>query len=581
MTISSFCPVVLRSLTAAVLFTAAVFFSVAQPARAQVEEFTCGANHFDSDDGCDCGCAVADPDCGTAPADRRLCEFAHCASGQVPTAADPALCEPDVCGNGYVGDDEVCDDGDTTDEGGCFADCTGVVGGFLCGDEGQGCRRERCGDGVRTLSERCDDGNETNGDGCDELCVDEPGFICFDNFPCRQTFCGDFFVEIDFTSKSGESCDDGNSTSGDGCDPTCEAEPGFFCDPFGAGCFAVECGNGIVEGDPFAGLGESCDDQNDVAGDGCDNCVAEPGFTCFNGPCHRVRCGDSIVDNDGFQSFEQCDDGDALGNDGCSAACALEQGFDCFSVPVGTDCIEIVCGDGVQSFDQFGIFEACDDGNDDSGDGCDGECRFVEAGFICEAPGELCREPVCGDGQRDGDGFQFFEECDDSNTNNGDGCSAVCTAESGFECPEEGEACVPLPPGWTCALAFFDTSDGCDCGCGALDPDCESDNANACNFNHCFDDPNDALDPCDPTQCVTEEEAEEPRCDLPGEGEGESGEGEGEGDGDDDDTPPTCANASSSSSALVGLVLLLRSLKLRRGARPRDPNRGDRPRAAC
>ncbi len=543
------------------LITAAVFFLAAPDARAQVEDFTCGDNHFGTNDGCDCGCAVADPDCGAVPIDRRLCEFEHCVTGEVPTEADPALCETDVCGNGYVGDDEACDDGDTTDDGGCFGDCTSVVGGFLCGDEGQGCRSERCGDGLRTLSERCDDGNEDNGDGCDDTCTDEPGFICFDGFPCRRTFCGDFFVEIDFTSKSGESCDDGNSNPGDGCDPQCEAEDGFFCDAFGGGCFPVECGNGIIEGDPFSGLGESCDDQNDVAGDGCDDCVAEPGFTCLNGPCHRVQCGDGIIDFDGFQSFEQCDDGDGLGNDGCSASCSLEQGFDCFNVLPGEDCIEIVCGDGVQSFDQFGIFEACDDGNDQSGDGCDGQCQFVEFGFICETPGELCREPVCGDGQRDGDGFQFFEECDDGNDLSGDGCSSSCSAEEGFECPTEGEACVPLPPGWTCQLAFFDSGDGCDCGCGAVDPDCESNSLNACNFNHCFDDPNVAVDPCDASQCITEEEAEEPRCDLPNEGEGE---GEGESGDDDDDTPPTCANASATSSALAVFALLLRKVRRRR-----------------
>ena len=50
---------------------------------------------------------------------------------------------------------------------------------------------------------------------------------------------------------SGEVCDDGNTTSGDGCS---------------ADCSTVEfCGDGVV--DP--GLGETCDDGNNVGGDGC------------------------------------------------------------------------------------------------------------------------------------------------------------------------------------------------------------------------------------------------------------------------------------------------------------------------
>ncbi len=48
---------------------------------------------------------------------------------------------------------------------------------------------------------------------------------------------------------------------------------------------------------------------------------------------------------------------------------------------------------------------------------------------------------VCGNGKREG-----AEECDDLNTNPGDGCSATCTVESGWECdssdPNEASLCV-------------------------------------------------------------------------------------------------------------------------------------------
>src|SRR4051812_11950551 len=97
--------------------------AAAAPAQAQVDPaFTCDASHFDTHDGCDCGCGAVDPDCGAAPVDIRLCAFDACAAaGQVVSAADTSLCEDDVCGNGYAGPDEICDDGGDAD-GGCTDD---------------------------------------------------------------------------------------------------------------------------------------------------------------------------------------------------------------------------------------------------------------------------------------------------------------------------------------------------------------------------------------------------------------------------------------------------------------------------
>ncbi len=41
--------------------------------------------------------------------------------------------------------------------------------------------------------------------------------------------------------------------------------------------------------------------------------------------------------------------------------------------------------------------EACDDGNEVSGDGCSADCKGIEPGFHCRAPGRRC-VPICGDG---------------------------------------------------------------------------------------------------------------------------------------------------------------------------------------
>ncbi len=92
-----------------------------------------------------------------------------------------------------------------------------------------------------------------------------------------------------------------------------------------------QCGNGVVD------TGETCDDGNNVNGDGCDaSCLLEAG------------CG-----NGGLDAGEICDDGNNVSGDGCSASCNSDES----------------CGNGV-----LDTGEACDDGNIIDGDGCDASC---------------------------------------------------------------------------------------------------------------------------------------------------------------------------------------------------------------
>ncbi|MEE9296536.1 MAG: DUF4215 domain-containing protein [Phycisphaerae bacterium] len=64
-----------------------------------------------------------------------------------------------------------------------------------------------CGNGVTNTGEECDDGNTTDGDGCNAICAIE--------------FCGDGTVNNSGT----EQCDDGNTANGDCCDGNCIREP--------------------------------------------------------------------------------------------------------------------------------------------------------------------------------------------------------------------------------------------------------------------------------------------------------------------------------------------------------------------
>jgi cysteine-rich repeat protein len=94
----------------------------------------------------------------------------------------------------------------------------------------------RCGDKViePTLGEVCDDGNTSSGDGC--------------RSDCRKTeVCGDGILD------AGEACDDGNTLSNDRCPSDCQVQL----------VIPLVCGNAII--DP----GENCDDGNTNSDDSC------------------------------------------------------------------------------------------------------------------------------------------------------------------------------------------------------------------------------------------------------------------------------------------------------------------------
>ena len=97
-----------------------------------------------------------------------------------------------------------------------------------------------------------------------------------------QPVCGDSHID------TGESCDDGNTTNGDGCSSTCQIEV---------------CGDGIINNKT-----ETCDDGNATSNDGCSSI------------CQIEVCGDGIINN----KTETCDDGNTVSRDGCSSTCQKE-----------------------------------------------------------------------------------------------------------------------------------------------------------------------------------------------------------------------------------------------------------------
>jgi cysteine-rich repeat protein len=126
-------------------------------------------------------------------------------------------------------------------------------------------------------------------------------------------------------------CDDGNTTAGDGCSPTCQIEAGWICDA--SGCTEI-CGDGLVVGKEAKAGG--CDDMNAIANDGCTNCAVDPSYFCSGAPsvCAKT-CGNGMLDG-----TEACDDGNTTAGDGCFA-CAIESGFTCDTTKHPTTCADI------------------------------------------------------------------------------------------------------------------------------------------------------------------------------------------------------------------------------------------------
>jgi hypothetical protein len=96
------------------------------------------------------------------------------------------------------------------------------------------------------------------------------------------------------------------------------------------------------------------------------------------------------------------------------------------------------------------------------GDGCGGtlDCGTCNFGDVCTNNSCVCA-PYCGS-----------REC------GSDGCGGSCgtcgtneTCTTSGQCKWTGGGTMP-PADWHCNDAYWDAGDGCDCNCGALDPDC-------------------------------------------------------------------------------------------------------------
>ncbi len=373
--------------------------------------------------------------------------------GEVSGLLDISCAAAGVCGDGMVGVGEECDDGGTVSNDGCSSTCQfegacckadgtclqnlsetdcATSGGTYQGDEVDciDVTCPVCGNGVLNAGEGCDDGNLMNGDGCSASCTCEAIVGVPANNDC---------INRDVVS-DGNHCFDNSMATTDGVvEAACNFAVGddnvhndiwynytatctgiLVLDTCGGGNFdtriSVYSGTSCPPGAPI-----DCDDDDDDSTGLCGNTlesvllvpvttgqvlkirVGEFSATTTSGlDLLNIDCQNPICGNGTLEIGEECDDNNMVGNDGCSATCDLE-GACC--LPNGT------CLDNLLEADctaQPGVYQ---------GD----EVACVDV---------TC--PVCGNGT-----VEAGEECDDSNTMNGDGCDSTCQNE-----PAANDDCI-------------------------------------------------------------------------------------------------------------------------------------------
>jgi cysteine-rich repeat protein len=385
---------------------------------------TCGDDVTDSGETCD--------EAGEAPTCDDDCTAVSCGDGNAnqsagetcDTGGESATCDPNCssvsCGDGYtnVSANEQCDDMDANFNDACPTTCKHA----FCGD-GFLCTFPDCTSGPTGGAEQCDQGSLNSdtlpnrcrtdctapscgdlvtdpsyGEACDQGGAETP--TCDPN--CTSVVCGDNYRNV----SAGEQCDDGNASNNDMCLAT--------------SCAVATCGDGLrcnhasCTTGPTGGT-EECDN-------GAGNSDTAPNACRTN--CADAHCGDGVDD-----SGEQCDDG------GESADC-------------DTNCTNASCGDSTVNATAG---EQCDDGNGSNSDMClSGVCDTATCGdgFVCshascttgatggteqcDDGGESadcdtnCTDATCGDGTLN---TTAGEQCDDGNTDPGDGCDGLCQTE--------------------------------------------------------------------------------------------------------------------------------------------------------
>ena len=208
----------------------------------------------------------------------------------------------------------------------------------------------------------------------------------------------------------------------DGCGGSC----GTCQDPTKAACSAGQCVNPCAP-KPLACQTNACGDNG--CGGSCGTCAS--GWACQDGNCTAVALPSAPTS--------------------CQGHCGSSAPAGCYCVQ-GCELDKSCCAD----FAAVCSCKAKCAGKTCGPDGCGGACGTC--------PGD---KPFCSSvGQCTA---ACTKQCD-GKTCGSDGCGGVCgVCKDGATCSFNS---ICVPPTWFCPTAYFGDGLACDCGCGAVDPDC-------------------------------------------------------------------------------------------------------------
>ncbi|MFA6383463.1 MAG: DUF4215 domain-containing protein [Parcubacteria group bacterium] len=307
-------------------------------------------------------------------------------------------------------------------------------------DSGTSCNEDQdqcvansvCGNAVIETGETCDDGNTTNGDGCDSTCQMEKINICHDNNGSKDWVA----INIDFSAWSahqahGDFLYDG-PLKPNGHPDNSGNQDIIWCQN-NAPCTDADT-DGVCDAQdncPAVSNASQTDSDGDGIGDACDNCSALANPIQLDSDLDGV--GDSCDNCVSTSNSNQLDDDkDGIGN-ACDTYNCIYQGAEICSGGIDNDCNGLVdCTDLACMDDPVCLpeIEVCDDFLDNDGD-TDVDCADSDCANEPE-----CQGPICGNYI-----IEVNEACDDGNVNSGDGCSATCQIESSC-----GDGIVTSPP---------------------------------------------------------------------------------------------------------------------------------------
>ena len=291
----------------------------------------------------------------------------------------------------------------------------------------------------------------------------------FDGGDCCKNSCDGLISDcgsagyscVDPTSKH---CDEPTDYSGKDC--AYWVGQGFSCqemvDVYGYHC-PCTCADYLAT---VALNSSACFEKPDVNGHTCSFWIDSMGYTC-----------DEMISSYGYDCSCACDGAsdcvEERDLDGVACSYWINQGYSCSEMinTFGYDC-SCACS----TADVYTDTGACSSWQ--SGYNCPvdvTEWFYLSMGnhgpdecmaACSHQPGEVCCwYGLEGSGNENQCWFgSLVQETDLQYTGKSD--AAICTA------PSAAPVTTVAPSDWVCAPAWYDALDGCDCGCGAVDPDC-------------------------------------------------------------------------------------------------------------